>query len=303
MNPALPVLLVGVGMGGVAAGVLLRGRERHDDLAAAVGVSGGARQHLVAVDRLVASVDASGRLTAALERAHLGVRPGAFVAVAAAAGFSAALVAWGLLGTWLVAPVVAGLSPLAASAYLRRRVVHRQRRFTAQLPDALSLVASSLSSGHTLLRAFQLLCEEADDPIAGELGRVVREAELGAPLLDALEAMAARVDVSDLQWVVQAIRIQQEAGGRLAELLHTLADFMRSREEVRREVLVLTAEGRMSMWVLGLLPVGLMVAMQVLNPGYLDPLFRGWGLFALGASAASVLAGVFTIRHMVQIEV
>lgn len=306
MNPALPVLLVGAGMGGLVVGVLQRGRERHAELAAAIGmpaVGASDRSALAAADRLAERMDAKGSLRLALERAHVGIGPGAFVLAVAGASAAAAFMGWAILGLWLVAPAVLAATPMAARAYLNRRVVRRQRAFAAQLPDALTLVASSLSSGHTLLRALQLLCEEADQPIAGELGRVVREAQLGAPLLDALDDMAARVGVADLLWVVQAIRIQQEAGGKLAELLHTLAGFMRSREEVRREVLVLTAEGRMSMWVLGLLPVGLLVAMQAIDPGYVAPLFRGWGLFVLSGAAASVVAGVAVIRRMVQIEV
>ena len=95
---------------------------------------------------------------------------------------------------------------------------------------------------------------------------MVNETQLGGPLVDALDRMAARLDVRDVAWVVQAIRIQQQVGGKLADLLHTLADFIRAREEVRREVDVLTAEGRISAWVLGALPVFLLVAISAMNP-------------------------------------
>src|SRR5207237_758662 len=99
--------------------------------------------------------------------------------------------------------------------------------------------------------------------------------------------------VEDLAWVVQAIRIQQTVGGKLADLLFTLAEFMRGREEIRREVKVLTAEGRMSAWVLGALPVGLFFAIKTMSPGYLDPMFRGGGLVALiGAGVCvAIVAG------------
>ncbi|HVE94360.1 MAG TPA: type II secretion system F family protein, partial [Acidimicrobiales bacterium] len=109
--------------------------------------------------------------------------------------------------------------------------------------------------------------------------------------------------IPDVAWVVQAIRIQQSVGGKLGELLHTLADFMRSREEVRREVDVLTAEGRISAYILGAMPLFLLVAMQVLSPGYSAPLFTGWGLVVLALTGASVLTGVFVILRMVKIEV
>ncbi len=117
---------------------------------------------------------------------------------------------------------------------------------------------------------------------------MVSETQLGDPLVDALERMAQRLDVRDVDWVVQAIRIQQTVGGKLADLLHTLADFIRAREEIRREIDVLTAEGRISAYVLGALPLFLGVFIQVTNPGYLDPMFQGWGWVWLGGAVASV---------------
>jgi tight adherence protein B len=115
--------------------------------------------------------------------------------------------------------------------------------------------------------------------------------------------MAHRLDVRDVEWVVQAIRIQQTVGGRLADLLHTLADFIRAREEVRREVDVLTAEGKISAWVLGALPVFLLVAISVMNPGYMDTMFQGWGYVWLAGCVISVGMGVTFINRMVKVEV
>jgi tight adherence protein B len=115
--------------------------------------------------------------------------------------------------------------------------------------------------------------------------------------------MAQRLQLRDLDWVVQAIRIQQTVGGKLADLLHTLADFIRAREEVRREVRVLTAEGRMSAWVLGGLPLFLLLAIQVIDPEYMKPMFQGWGIAVLAATAASVAIGTSIIFRMIKIEV
>jgi tight adherence protein B len=122
-------------------------------------------------------------------------------------------------------------------------------------------------------------------------------------VVDALDRMAQRLEVRDVAWVVQAIRIQQTVGGRLADLLHTLADFIRAREEIRREVDVLTAEGRISAWVLGALPVFLLLAISVMNPGYMSSMFQGWGYIWLAGSAASVICGVIVINKMVKVEV
>jgi tight adherence protein B len=122
-------------------------------------------------------------------------------------------------------------------------------------------------------------------------------------LVDALDRLAQRTQLRDMAWVVQAIRIQQTVGGKLADLLHTLADFIRAREEVRREVQVLTAEGRMSAWVLGGLPLFLLLAIQVIDPEYLKPMFQGWGIAVLAGTAVSVAMGTAIIRKMVNIEV
>jgi tight adherence protein B len=147
------------------------------------------------------------------------------------------------------------------------------------------------------------MCEESEPPLSEEFRRVVNETQLGDPLVDALERMARRLDIKDLVWVVQAIRIQQTVGGKLADLLHTLADFIRAREEIRREVRVLTAEGRISAWILGGLPVFLLLAIQTSSPKYMEPMFQGWGIAVLAATGASVAIGVGIILRMVKIDI
>jgi tight adherence protein B len=144
------------------------------------------------------------------------------------------------------------------------------------------------------------MADEVEAPLADELRRVVDETQLGTPLVAALDAMAARVRLDDVAWMVRAIRIQQAAGGQLGDLLAKLSEHMRAREELRREVRALTAEGRVSAWVLGAMPVCLFVAVQVVNPGYLDPLLQGWGLVWSGLTALSVGVGIWIILRMVE---
>jgi tight adherence protein B len=205
---------------------------------------------------------------------------------------------------WMILALTIVLGPLAAASFLNYRVRARKKKFEEQFPDALSLIAGSLSAGHTFLRAIQMLCEEAESPLKDEFARVVYETQLGDPLVDSLERMAARLDIRDMEWVVQAIRVQQTVGGKLADLLHTLADFIRAREEVRREVDVLTAEGRISGWVLGALPFLLLLFISSSNPRYMKPMYHGWGYWWLGGVALSVVLGVFVIQRMVnEIEV
>jgi tight adherence protein B len=147
------------------------------------------------------------------------------------------------------------------------------------------------------------MVEESEPPLSEEFERVVAETALGDPLVDALERMAQRLEVEDLAWVVQAIRIQQTVGGKLADLLFTLAEFMRGREEIRREVKVLTAEGRISAYVLGALPIGLFFAIKASSPDYIAPMLRAPGLFALLGAAASVAIGIGIILRMVKIDI
>ena len=315
----LAMLLVGGGMALLAIGLLGRVYEREEQLADILDLPWGERdvdlaaaveQHSTLVEntigvagRLIEQVDAKGSLLTKLEQARLPVRPGEFVLF---------VVAGGVILASLVAAVTASVpfgvaalvvSPVLAIAYLNRRISKRKRKFEEQFPDALTLIGSSLSAGHTFLRSIQLMCEEAEAPIAEEFARVVSETQLGDPLVDALERMGQRLDIRDVDWVVQAIRIQQTVGGKLADLLHTLADFIRAREEIRREIDVLTAEGKVSAYVLGALPLFLGLFIQVTNPGYLDPMFVGWGPVWLAGAAGSVLVGMVLIFRMIKVDV
>ena len=315
----LIAVLVGAGLACVTIGLLVRGRERVQELADILDLPFGERDvpveavtegrnvlaegAVTMASRMVGQLDAEGSLALQLERARIPLKPGEYVVVVGCGGIMAGILL-GLMTSAVVLGIAGFLGALAIGVLLPKvKITRRRQAFEAQLPEALSLIASSLSAGHTFLRAVQMMTEEAENPLAEEFARVVYETRLGDPLVDALDRMAVRLEVNDLRWVVQAIRIQQTVGGKLADMLHTLADFIRSREEVRREVKVLTAEGRISAWVLGALPVGLLFAMQVLNPGYTEPFFQGWGLLILAGTAASIATGVAVILRMVKIEV
>ncbi len=315
----LAMVLVGGGLALLVVGLLSRGYEREEQLADILDLPWGEKdvdlrasvdQHSSLVEntigvagRLIDQVDAKGNLLTLLERARLPIRPGELVLFVISGGvvlgaFTAAITSSAIFGV-----AAALLSPFLAVAYLNRRISKRTRKFQEQFPDALTLIGSSLSAGHTFLRSIQLMCEEAEAPLAEEFARVVSETQLGDPLVDALGRMATRLDVRDVDWVVQAIRIQQTVGGKLADLLHTLADFIRAREEIRREIDVLTAEGKISAYVLGALPPFLAVFIQMSNPGYLDPMFQGWGWVFIGGAAASIALGMVIILRMVKVDV
>lgn len=310
---------VGGGMALLAIGILLRVYRREEELADILDLPWGEKdvdldaaveQHSSLVEstigvagRLIEEVDGKGSFLTLLERSRLPIRPGEFALFVLAGGITLGSLITALTTSWQIGVLTALASPFIGVWYLRHRVSSRKRKFEETFPDALTLIASSLSAGHTFLRSIQMMCEEAEGPIAEEFARVVSETRLGDPLVDALERMAKRLDIRDVDWVVQAIRIQQTVGGRLADLLHTLADFIRAREEVRREVLVLTAEGRISAYVLAALPIFLGIFIQISNPGYLDPMFQGWGWIWMGGSLASIGFGMGLILKMVKVEV
>ncbi|MEY2477196.1 MAG: pilus assembly protein CpaF [Actinomycetota bacterium] len=318
-NTVVLVLLFGAGIACLIVGLLLRARERERNLADILDLPFGERDvpieavtegrnafaegAVTMAGRVVKQFDSKNSLAQTLERARIPLKSAEYVLVVACG----AVVAGALLGIVTSQPIL-GVAALGAAAaggavYPRIKVTRRRKAFEAQLPEALSLIASSLSAGHTFLRAIQMMTEEAEAPLSEEFARVVYETRLGDTVVDALDRMAIRLEVPDLRWVVQAIRIQQTVGGKLADLLHTLADFIRSREEIRREINVLTAEGRISAWVLGGMPVALLVAINVINPEYSAPLFRGWGYMWLAMTGASIAVGVAFIVRMVKIEV
>ncbi len=319
----LPALLVGGGLGGAVYAVLGRGRSRTEDLAGVLDLPFGDQDvPVTAVSErpnslfagpsvgianvasvLVGRFDQRGSLQFQLEKARLPVKAGEYVVLAAAGTLALAAVLMGLTGTYVFGVIALALGALVSKALPGFLIGRRQKAFEAQLPDAISLIAGSLAAGHTFLRAIQMMCEEAAPPLSEEFARVVQETRLGDSVVDALERMAQRVELKDMEWIVQAIRIQQTVGGKLSDLLYSLADFIRAREEIQREVRVLTAEGRISAYILGALPLVVMLVIQVSNPIYMKPLFQGWGLWVLAGTGVSIVSGVAIILKMAKIEV
>ena len=324
MDPelVLPATLVGVGLGLSVVGGLLRVSQRDESLADILDLPYGEQDVPVAAvtertgamfegtagivevaNRAVSAFDARGSLSILLERARLPIRAGEYVIFAICGGLAASALLLALTSQWLFAPAGFLLAGGVALALPRRRVAKRKKAFEQQLPDAIGLIAGSLQAGHTFLRAIQMMCEESEAPLSEEFARVVQETRLGDSLVESLDRMAKRLEIRDLEWIVQAIRIQQSVGGKLADLLYSLGDYIRSKDEIKREVRTLTAEGRASAWMLGALPVIVLLAVQIVNPDYLKPMLQGWGIVWLVGTASSVALGVSIILKMVKIEI
>jgi tight adherence protein B len=201
----------------------------------------------------------------------------------------------------LVGAVVVLVAPVA---YLNYRQRQRKMKFERQLPDTLTLLASSLRAGFSLMQGLEAVAQEISEPMRKELQRVFTEVRLGRTVEDSLGDAADRMQSNDLLWTVMAIRIQREVGGNLAVLLDTVSDTMLKRERVRRELRALTAEGRLSAIVLSLISPLLGFAIWVIQPSYLRPLVHDiLGVIGLIGAVVLSIVGWFWLRRIVDIEV
>ena len=165
-------------------------------------------------------------------------------------------------------------------------------------------MAGSLEAGAPLAHALELVASEGEGPLAEEFDRALGLHRLGHPLIEALEESAARVGSRDFIWCASAVRAQQEFGASLASVFRTLAEFMRWREEIRGEVRALTAEGRLSAWVLGALPFVVAAYFALANPGYLGVLFTSpVGLALLLGAGVFMTIGIVWMSRIVKVEV
>lgn len=196
----------------------------------------------------------------------------------------------------------------AAAAFPLLRILRkrgkRMRKLDEQLPEALDLIARALLSGHAFHSALQMVAEECPDPIAAEFRITFEEINYGISVKDALLNLAARVPSTDLRYFVIAVLIQRETGGNLAELLGNISALIRARFKLLGTVRVLSAEGRLSAWVLTLLPISAALLINVVNPGFLDVLWtEPLGLKLLKGAVAMMVIGIFAMWRMVKIRV
>jgi tight adherence protein B len=244
------------------------------------------------------------RLQLQLDRAAWLMRTNEFLLMCFSAGLLGLLLVRTLADSWPLAIVVAIATGLIPVAIVNLRIAKRRRDFIEQLPATLQLLAGSLRAGYGLLQALDTVVKESEDPTASEFSRVLTEARLGMPLDEAMEGMAQRLGSKDFHWVVLAIGIQREVGGNLAELLSTVSSTMRGRATLRRQIQVLSAEGRISAWIMAAMPFVVALILSVINPGYLNELFfRVEGYVMLGAGFALLALGAIWLKKIVTIEV
>lgn len=244
------------------------------------------------------------RLQRRIDQAGWPLRSSELLAIQAGTGVVGLVVGLVVIGTPWFAPVVGAIGVAVPRLLMSRKISKRQEAFLEQLPDTLQLLAGSLQAGYGFLQAMDTLVRESTPPTSTEFGRVLAEIRLGMPVEDALTAMADRFGSEDLKWVVLAMNIQRQVGGNLATLLNTVAETLRDRERVRRQIQVLSAEGRLSAWILGLLPVGIAGYISMVNPGFLETLTsERIGQIMIGGAIVSLGVGVAWMRKIIRIEV
>jgi tight adherence protein B len=187
--------------------------------------------------------------------------------------------------------------------YIRLKRARRIKRFVQQLPFALDLIKSSIEAGHSLLRGLQVVVGEFEDPLATEFRSVIEQTRLGLPLPRALEEMLKRVPDDDLRLLIVAVRVQSEVGSSLAVIVERLAEIIRIRQRLSAQVRALTAQARMSGWVVAALPIIMLAAFSVIQPSYTHTLFyepNGQRLLKI-ATTLDVLA-FLTIRKLLKVK-
>ena len=225
----------------------------------------------------------------------------------AGSALAAVLVLW--LGRFflpgpIVIPVLAAVVFFAPYIYLLIKKSQRLAKFGSQLPDAMDLISRALRAGHSLTAAMDLVAQEIAAPLGPEFRRVFDEQNLGLPQREALLNLTERVPLSDLRFLVAAILIQRETGGNLVEVLDKTAAVLRDRMRLQRQIRVFTAQGRLTGWILTLLPVIMFFLLSAVNPAYMNNLISDpLGVKLMIVGAVLMLFGGLIIRKIIQIKV
>jgi tight adherence protein B len=209
---------------------------------------------------------------------------------------------------WPVPLLVHGVIAIAFMSIpyslLRRARSRRLQKIEAQLPEAADFLARAMRAGHSFTNVLQMVGSELPEPLSGEFRIAHEEINYGVPMHEALSNLAGRIPLTDLRYLVIAVLIQREAGGNLAEILGNISHIIRERLKLVAQVRVLSAEGRMSAWVLGLLPFAVMLGMMLSSPAYIRVLWTDpIGVRLLWYGAGMILIGVLWLRKLIRIRI
>ncbi|MHA7862677.1 type II secretion system F family protein [Tessaracoccus sp. Y36] len=244
----------------------------------------------------------AGAVQESLSSAGIRMRPQDFLVLVASGsvvGFALGL----LVGGPLLALLAALLVPVAAVLVVRAKAAKRRRLFGEQLEETLSSLSGSLRAGFSLPQACATVATELEEPTSTEFSRVVNETRLGRPFVESLAEVARRNESEDFDWVVQAIAINREVGGNLADVLNGVGATIRERVQLKRQVGALAAEGKLSAIILGALPPGMFLVLSLANPSYIGRFGESIiGIGALILAGIMMAVGMFWLSRVVKIK-
>ena len=218
--------------------------------------------------------------------------------------FAVGLTSMALGMPWASTCAVVALATALPWFVLRRTRGKRVIKLEEQLPEAADFLGRALRAGHSFANAMQMVGEEMPEPIAGEFKTAYEEINYGVSMNEALHNLAVRVPLTDLRYLVIAVLIQRESGGNLAEVLGNISRLIRARLKLQAQVRVMSAEGRMSAWILGVLPVAVLLMMSVTNLEYIQVLWTDpIGVRMMSYSSVVAAAGVLWMRKMIRIRI
>lgn len=254
--------------------------------------------------RLFASLKISEKMEERLARADIPLRGEEFLFLQLLLAVGVPLLLF-LLTANLWLSVVGGLvSSLFLWFYAEQRRLKRLHLLNAQLGDSLGVMTNALRAGYSFLQSMEMVAEETPPPLAEEYGRALREMQLGTPTELALSNLSRRVGSDDLDLVITALLIQRQVGGNLAEVLDKIAGTIRERVRLKGEIRTLTAQGRISGVIIGLLPLVLVGILLVINPAYISMLFTDpLGIVLLGCAVCGEILGFLIVKRIVDIQV
>jgi tight adherence protein B len=264
----------------------------------------GRRDYVVRVGELLEQYEFAKRLKVLLVHADSGMSVGGVVLACVGAGLGCGVVSF--LYFRMIAVAGAALMAGGATPYLllRRKSSRRLKAFSDALPGAIELMARALRAGHAIGTSIELIAEQSSEPLAGEFAQVYQQQRVGLPFREALLQMGERVPSRDLHFLVTAILVQKETGGDLTEILDRASHVIRERVRIQGEVRTHSAQGRLTGWILGLLPVIMLGLVNIVSPGYSSVLFHDpTGQKMLYVGGALILVGGLVIRKIVDIQV
>lgn len=274
------------------------------DVAGIPQVSGASPSSLPALERLLEQTAWWEQFKTDVEVARMSRTAVELIAITTIASAAASLILGLLLGTPWFTILVLPLGPLALREVVRNRLQKQRRLFADQLPSHLQELASAMRAGHSLVSGITSMAREAPEPSHSEWARVVADEQLGVPLDEAMQPMAERMDSDDVGQVALVAALHQRTGGNMAEVLELVADSVRERGELRRELQSLTAQARLSRYVVTALPPVVLAAVALLNPHYIEPLFHTTAGVVLMFVASGLLIGAsLVMRSITNIKV